>query len=235
VGQCVGDFGEVFKVGLGGGQTEAHRDYRHVGTARLAPGIDFGHQMIYSALRKGDVIRAKIVKRPAEASQAITQSVPGTDGVVDSASEEYEAIGKPGGPIKRSLGSPAKPDRNRPRRLRHKCSSVDTIKAAGEVHHRLCKQPAEKFYLLLLSSAARTKVLPQSLVLDMIPAHAYAEAQPTTRQKINICRLPRHERGLTLRENQDPRRELDSFRDPGQIGEQHERIVKRVVLVIRAR
>jgi len=68
----------------------------------------------------------------------------------------------------------------------------------------------------------------------VIPAHAHAEAQSPSREKVNIRRLPRHECGLTLRENQDPRGELDSLRDPGQIGEQHERIMKRVVLGVRA-
>jgi hypothetical protein len=221
-------------VSLGGGQTEAHRDHRSVGTACLAPGIDLRHQVAYAALGKGDVLRAKILARPVEPPQAITQSIPGADGVVDAASEEYEAVRKPGRPIKCHLGSPAKPDRDRPCRLRHKCGSVNAIKPAGELDHRLCKQPAKKPYLLLLPSAARSEVLSQGLVLDVIPAHAYTEAQPSAGQKINICRLPRHKRGLTLRENQDASTKLDSFRDPGQIGEQYERIVERIVLGIRA-
>ena len=221
-------------MSLGGGQTEAHRGHGNMGTARLTPGINLRHQIVYAALRKGDKLRAKILKRPVEPPQPIAQSAPGADGAVNVASEEYEAIGKPSGPIKCSLGSPAEPDRDRPLRPRHECGPVDAIKTAREVDHWLGEQPAEKLYLLLLASAARTEVLPQGLVLDVIPAHAHAEAQSPSREKVNIRRLPRHECGLTLWENQDPRGELDSLRDPGQIGEQHERIMKRVVLGVRA-
>jgi hypothetical protein len=43
----------------------------------------------------------------------------------------------------------------------------------------------------------------------MVPADSHAQAQPAAGQKINIGRLPRHERGLALREDQDPGGETD--------------------------
>jgi len=40
--------------------------------------------------------------------------------------------------------------------------------------------------------------------------------------------LPGHQRRLTLRQDQDPSRELDPLRHPGEIREHHERVVKRI-------
>src|ERR1700716_3956553 len=109
------------------------------------------------------------------------------------------------------------------------------MEGAREVDHRLCEQEAEKLDLLLLPGAAGTEVLPECLVLDVVPADPDTEAQPTTGEKINIGCLPCDERCLALREDQDSGRELDSVSDGGQISEHHERIVERVVLGIRAR
>ena len=69
----------------------------------------------------------------------------------------------------------------------------------------------------------------------MVPTDPNAEAQPTAGQEINIGCLACDERGLALRKHQDPGREPDALGDPGQIAEHHERIVERVVLVVRAR
>ncbi len=54
-------------------------------------------------------------------------------------------------------------------------------------------------------------------------------------QEVDVCCLSRDERGLTLREDQDPRGEVDPLGDGGQVGEHHERVVERVVLRVRAR
>ena len=84
------------------------------------------------------------------------------------------------------------------------------------------------------AGAAGAEVLSEGLVLDVAPADADTEAQPAAGQEIDIGGLPCHERGLALREDQDPGRELDSFGDAGQVGEHHERVVERVVLGVRA-
>ena len=68
----------------------------------------------------------------------------------------------------------------------------------------------------------------------MAPADADSEPQATTREQIDIGGLPCHERCLTLRKDQDPGREADPLRDAGQVPEHDERVVKRVMLVVRA-
>jgi hypothetical protein len=78
------------------------------------------------------------------------------------------------------------------------------------------------------------EVLPEGLVLDVVPADAYAQAQSTTRQKINIGRLPSDERRLTLRKDKDTRGETDSLCNGSQISEHHERVMEWVVLGVGA-
>ncbi len=53
------------------------------------------------------------------------------------------------------------------------------------------------------------EVLSEGLVLDVVPADAHAEAQPTAGQEINIGCLSCHERGLALRKDQDSGSETD--------------------------
>ena len=68
----------------------------------------------------------------------------------------------------------------------------------------------------------------------MVPADADAEPQPTAGDEIDVGRLSGHEGGLSLREDQDPGGELDSFGDPGEVGEHDEWVVERVALGVRA-
>ena len=86
-----------------------------------------------------------------------------------------------------------------------------------------------------MPGAAVTEVLPEGFVLDLVPSDAYAQAQSTTGQKINIGRLPRDERRLTLRKDKDTRGETDSLRNGSQIREHHERVMEWVVFGVGAR
>ena len=181
-----------------------------------------------------DILPAEVFDRPAEAAHAIAQPFPGVDGVVGVAADEDEAVREPGGPVERDFAGSTEPDRDGPRRLRHECGSVDPVEAAGEVDDGFCEQPAKQLDLFLLPGAAGAEVLPEGLVLDVVPADPHTEAQPTAGQEINIGRLPCHEHCLALRKDQDPGGETDSFGDAGQIGEHHERVVERVVLGVGA-
>src|SRR3979411_2725263 len=76
--------------------------------------------------------------------------------------------------------------------------------------------------------------LPEGLVLDVVPADAYTQAQSTTGQKVNIGRLPRDERGLTLGKDKDTRGKANSQRNGSQIRKHYERVMERVVLGVGA-
>src|SRR4051812_7945343 len=152
----------------------------------LPPTVDLCREVAHAAARKRHVIGAEVLDRPAQALDAVAQPFPGSGGVVDTAAEEDEAVREAGGPVERLLTRSAKPDRDGPRRLGHERGPVHPIEAPREVHNRFCPQPAQQLDLLLLPDAAGTEVLPQGLVLDVVPAHPNAQAQPTTGQEIDI-------------------------------------------------
>jgi len=156
--------------------------------------------------------------------------------VVDAAAaEEDEPVRQPGRPVERRLARPTKPYRDGTRGFRHQGGSIDSVEAAGEVDDRLREQPPEQLDLLLLPGAAGSKVLPEGLVLDVVPADPYSEAKPAAGKKVNIGRLACHERGLALRKDQDAGGEADPFGNTGQVGEHHEWVVEGVILGVRAR
>src|SRR4051812_40150452 len=64
--------------------------------------------------------------------------------------------------------------------------------------------------------APGAEVLAEGLVFDGAPADADPEAQAAAGEQIDIGGLPCHERGLALREDQDPGGELEAFGDGGQ-------------------
>ena len=112
--------------------------------------------------------------------------------------------------------------------------AVDPIEAAREVDNRFGEQPAKQLDLFLLACPSGTKVLSQGFVLDLAPADANAQSKPTSRQQVDISGLACHERRLTLRQDQDSRGEPDALGDASQISEHHERVVKRILLRVRA-
>ena len=78
------------------------------------------------------------------------------------------------------------------------------------------------------------EVLPEGLVLDPVPADADTEAEPSAGQQVDVGRLPRNERSLALREDEDAGGEADPLGDAGQVGEHHEWVVERIALGVGA-
>ncbi len=58
----------------------------------------------------------------------------------------------------------------------------------------------------------------------------HAKPQAASGHEVQVRGLARDENGLALRQDQNPGDELDSLRQPGEIGERHQRIVERVML-----
>ena len=67
----------------------------------------------------------------------------------------------------------------------------------------------------------------------MVPADADTEAEPTTRQEVQVSGLAGNERRLPLREDEHAGHELEASREPGGVREHHEGIVKRILFRIR--
>src|SRR3954468_3863301 len=95
------DGAQVVDVSVGGVEAEAHRDQGNMRATRLLPRVDLCREPAYTPARKHHVISAEVVDRPAQTLDAIAQPFPSSDGVVDAAAEEDEAVREAGGPVER--------------------------------------------------------------------------------------------------------------------------------------
>ena len=103
---------------------------------------------------------------------------------------------------------------------------VDAVEAALKAHQGLAPVAAQQLDLFVGAGAARGEVLPEGVVLDVVPAHPDAKAETLSRKQVEVGDLLCHQRGLTLRENDDARRKLDPFGLSRQVGKEHEGVVK---------
>src|SRR3954454_13619753 len=150
-----------------------------MGATCLPPGVDLCREAADTGAGERHVVGTEALGRPAQALDAISQSFPGNDGIA-AAAEEDEAVREASGPLERLLARSTQPDRDGPRRLRHERRSVHPVETPREVDDRLGEQAAQQLDLLLLPGATGTEVLPEGLVLDVVPAHPHTQAQPTT-------------------------------------------------------
>jgi hypothetical protein len=93
-------------------------------------------------------------------------------------------------------------------------------------------QPAHDLDLLRLACPAGLPVDAEGFVLDMVPATAYAQAQPPAAQEIHLGSLLGGDAGLPLRQDEDTAGEPDGPGRRGQEGERRERLMERIGLVI---
>ncbi len=85
-----------------GVQTQTHRDHSDVCATRLTPTINLAREFVHVGSTERYVIPAKVFNGPAEFANSLTQPPPGADGV-NPATEEYETVREPGGPLERLL------------------------------------------------------------------------------------------------------------------------------------
>jgi len=78
--------------------------------------------------------------------------------------------------------------------------------------------------------AARMEVLVQRLVLGVVPADSDAQAQAPAREHIDGGGLLGHQRGLTLREDDDAGHQLEPLRARPEIAKEHEWLVERALV-----
>ena len=113
-------------------------------------------------------------------------------------------------------------------------ASVTLCQRPVERDQVLGPQTAHQLDLLLGAAAPIMKILAERLVLDGVPAHADAEAEPAAAQHVHRGGLLRHERRLALRQDDDAGDELDALGDAGEVAEQHERLVELVGVAVGA-
>ena len=147
----------------------------------------------------------------------------------------HPAIGQARGALHDHLALAPHPDGDAPpRRQRIDPGVGNAMPLAVDRHQLLGPERAHDRDLLLDALAAVLEVLAQRLELDGVPADAHAEPQAPARQHVDGGRLLGDEGGLPLREDQDARRQPQPAGHAGEKAEQHERLVERVPMGIRA-
>ena len=73
----------------------------------------------------------------------------------------------------------------------------------------------------------------ERFVFHVVPADRHAEPEPAAAEHVERRRLLRHQRGLPLRQDDDAGDEFHPLGDGGEKAEQHERLVKRVGVLVR--
>ena len=108
------------------------------------------------------------------------------------------------------------------------------VVAAFVIDHFLRPEQAQHFNLLGGTAAPVCPILPQGLVLHLVPAHADAQPQPAAGQHIHFGGLLGDQGGLALGQDDDAGAHFNLFGNGGQIAEHHERLVEHIVLVVGA-
>lgn len=126
------------------------------------------------------------------------------------------------------------PDRDRSFWTGVDVGAIDRIELAFVAQEILRPERSHEFDLLVHSRATTGKVLTERVVFDVVPTRADSQPKSLAGEQIDIARLLRDQDGLSLWKDQHAAYELDSLRDPGQVAEGDEGIVKRIRFRIRA-
>jgi len=108
------------------------------------------------------------------------------------------------------------------------------VELAAVVDHRLPPQQAQQVHLLVQPPAAALERDAQAFVLHVVPAGADGQHEPAAGQHVHLGGLLGHQGGLPLGQDEHGGPELDGRGAGGEEAEQHERLVERIVLGVRA-
>src|SRR5438046_5243105 len=141
------------------------------------------------------------------------------------------AVREPRDPLDRDLFIRAHPYRYGPlHRQGFDAGAVDAMPATGVVDELLSPQETEHLDLLLDPLGPVAPAHAECFVFDVVPADAGPEPDASSREDVQGRGLLGEERRLTLRQDHDPERELDLFRDRGEVTEKDEWLVKGVAV-----
>jgi len=102
---------------------------------------------------------------------------------------------------------------------------VDAVELAAKVDDLLGPQGAQDGHLLRGAPASILEGLVERLVLDRVPAHPDAEAQPATAQHVDLGRLLGDQYRLPLRQDQDAGGQDDPAGDGREVRHRRQRLV----------
>ena len=143
---------------------------------------------------------------------------------------EEETVAEARRPFPGDLAHSAEPDRDVVSRARGDASAVDAVPPPAEIDDLIPPESTQQQYLLLLPSPTGGEVGVETRILDVVPADADAQPEPTVGEHGHLGRLLSHEGGLPLRKYEYSGGETDPRRQSGHEGEQGERFVEGVEL-----
>ena len=111
--------------------------------------------------------------------------------------------------------------------------TVQPVEAAVEVDERLCPQQAHDVDLLFQQRGAISEIDPEPLVLGGVPTDTDGEPDASTAEQVDRRDLLGDQRRLALRQHQHAGDEVHSGGERGEMAEQHEDLVERVLGRVR--
>ena len=112
--------------------------------------------------------------------------------------------------------------------------AIDPVKTALERDQGRAPELAQQTDLLVDSLRSRAELLAQTLVLDIVPADSDSQPQAFAREQIHIGGLLRHQRRLSLGQDQHAGDEVELLGHGGRESEQDKRVVEAVFFRVGA-
>ncbi len=149
--------------------------------------------------------------------------------------EREPAVADPSGAPEHGVGMAAEPDGdgllNR-ERVQAGVGNLVVLPLEGDEF--VGPEQAHDLDLLLDAPRAVAEVHAEGFVFHVVPADRHAEPESPFAEHVERRRLLGHQRGLTLRQDDDAGDELEPLGDSSQEPEQHEGFMKRVGVLVRA-
>jgi hypothetical protein len=228
-------FGQEVEVSFGGRESLSHRVDRDVSASPLTAPLDASGDCVRGLVEASDHrLLAELRRLAARLAQVFLYLRPPFRAPLRGAGKD-EAIAESRSSPKDRLGEASEPDRDAASGAGIDTGTIDVIELALERHQGLAPELAQELHLFLLAPATSVEALPERLVLDVVPTDADTEADASAGEQVDVGHLPRNEGGLALRQDQDPRHELDALGECGEVSEHHERVVEGVLLRVRSR
>jgi hypothetical protein len=169
-------FGQELEVSFGGRESLSHRVDRDVTAPPLTAPLDSSGDCVRGVVEASDHhLLAELRRLAARLAKVFLYLLPPFRASVRGAGED-EAIAESRSSPKYRLGEASEPDRDAASGAGIDAGTFDVIELALERHQGLAPELAQELHLLLLAPTASVEVLPERLVLDVVPADADTEA-----------------------------------------------------------
>src|SRR5262245_17897093 len=205
-------------------EASTHRIHGDVTRAQGTPRLNASVPFVLAKTLNADpginakmcTIAASLLKIPMELLDG------GLDAVVRWPASRHPPIPEARRALEHRLCRTTKPDGDRTLyRQWINASIINDVVGALVGDQRLRPELAQDLDLLFSAAPTRLKFLAERIVLDVIPADANAETQPSTAQDIDLSGLLGDQGRLALRQNENARHQFEPGGDGGEKSKEH--------------